>query len=105
RESVDAWSVYQRGMLHLDRYTREDLMQARKLFESAIAIDPELGPAYSAIAETYYYEVVYGFIMPDDANRERALDAAKRAVALDRDDAGAPCTRGRIRDLRADYAG
>jgi adenylate cyclase len=91
-------------MFHLYRYTSEDLVQAQKLFESAIAIDPELGPAYSAIAETYYYEVVYGFILPDDASRERALDAAKRAVALDRDDAGAHCTLGRIRYLSREYA-
>jgi len=105
RESVDAWSIYQRGMFHLYRYTREDLVQARKLFKSAITIDPDLGPAYSAIAETYYYEVVYGFILRDDANRERALNAAKRAVALDRDDAGAHCSLGRIRYLSREYAG
>ena len=104
RDSVDAWSVYQRGMFHLYRYTRDDLVQARTLFESAIAIDPDLGPAYSAMAETYYYEVVYGFIQQDDDNRDRALESAKKAVALDRDDAGAHCTLGRIRYLCRDYA-
>lgn len=104
RDSVDAWSIYQRGMFHLYRYTRDDLVQARTLFEGAIAIDPDLGPAYSAIAETYYYEVVYGFIQQDDDNRDRALESAKKAVTLDRDDAGAHCTLGRIRYLCRDYA-
>ena len=104
RDSVDAWSIYQRGMFHLYRYTRDDLVQARTLFEGAIAIDPDLGPAYSAIAETYYYEVVYGFIQQDDDNRDRALELAKKAVTLDRDDAGAHCTLGRIRYLCRDYA-
>ena len=104
RESVDAWSIYQRGMFHLYRYTRDDLAQARSLFEQAIALDPELGPAYSAIAETYYYEVVYGFVQPQNENRERAIESAQKAVTLDRDDAGAHCTLGRIRYLCRDYA-
>lgn len=34
RESVDAWSIYQRGMFHLYRYTREDLGR-RKSFSKA----------------------------------------------------------------------
>ena len=61
RDSVDAWSIYQRGMLHLYRYTKDDLVEARKHFMEAIGVDPDLGPAHSAIAEAYYYEVVYGF--------------------------------------------
>jgi adenylate cyclase len=104
RDSVDAWSIYQRGMFHLYRYTKDDLALARKLFEGAIAVDPDLGPAYSAIAEAYYYEVVYGFAESPDDNRERAVDLAQKAVALDRDDAGAHCTLGRIRYLCREYA-
>ncbi|MGA9002444.1 MAG: tetratricopeptide repeat protein, partial [Pseudolabrys sp.] len=104
RDSIDAWSIYQRGMFHLYRYTQNDLAQARKLFEDAIAVDPELGPAYSAIAEAYYYEVVYGFAKSPSRNREKAIDSAQKAVALDRDDAGAHCTLGRIRYLCREYA-
>jgi adenylate cyclase len=104
RDSVDAWSIYQRGMFHLYRYTKDDLAQARKLFEYAIVVDPDLGPAYSAMAEAYYYEVVYGFAESPGDNRERAIDSALKAVALERDDAGAHCTLGRIRYLCREYA-
>jgi TolB-like protein/Flp pilus assembly protein TadD len=104
RDSVDAWSIYQRGMFHLYRYTKDDLVQARKLFGDAIVVDPDFGPAYSAIAEAYYYEVVYGFAESPSDNRERAIDSAQKAVALDRDDAGAHCTLGRIRYLCREYA-
>ena len=104
RDSVDAWSIYQRGMFHLYRYTRDDLAKARTLFEEAIAVDPELGLAHSAIAETYYYEVVYGFVQPQNENRERAIESAQKAVALDQDDAGAHCTLGRVRYLCRNYA-
>src|SRR5262245_49712351 len=91
-------------MLHLYRYTQYDLAQARNLFEEAIGIDPDLGPAYSGLAEAYYYEVVYGFAHPENDRRQRALESAQKAVALDRDDAGAHCTLGRIRYLCRDYA-
>ena len=80
------------------------MAQARKLFEDAIAIDADLGPAYSAIAEAYYYEVVYGFADSPGDNRQRAIEVAQKAVALDRDDAGAHCTLGRIRYLCREYA-
>jgi TolB-like protein/Tfp pilus assembly protein PilF len=104
RDNIDAWSTYQRGMIHLYRYTKEDLAQARKLFAEAIAIDPDLGPAYSATAEAYYYEVVYGLAESPDENRERAIESALKAVALDPDDARAHCTLGRSRYLRREYA-
>src|SRR5262245_57128087 len=104
RDNLDGWSTYQRGMLHLYRYTQYDLAQARNLFEEAIGIDPDLGPAYSGLAEAYYYEVVYGFAHPENDRHQRALESAQKAVALDRDDAGAHCTLGRIRYLCRDYA-
>jgi TolB-like protein len=103
RDSLDAWSIYQRGMFHLYRCTRADLIEARRLFRQAIAIDPELGPAYSGEAEACYYEVVYGFAQSNEDNREKALEPARRAVTLDGDDAGAHCTLGRIRYLRREY--
>jgi TolB-like protein/Flp pilus assembly protein TadD len=103
RESVDGWTTYQHGMAHLYRYTRDDLAKARQIFTEAIALDHELGPAYSALAEAYYYEVVYGFTDSPDDNRDRAFEAAQRAVELDRGDAGAHCTLGRIRYLRREY--
>jgi TolB-like protein/Tfp pilus assembly protein PilF len=103
RDNLDAWSIYQRGMFHLYRCTRDDLAEARRLFEQAISIDPELGPAYSGMGEAYYYEVVYGFAASNDDNREKAIGPAHRAVTLDPDDARAHCTLGRIRYLRREY--
>jgi TolB-like protein/Flp pilus assembly protein TadD len=103
RDSLDAWSTYQRGMFHLCRCTREDLIEARTLFRQAVGLDAELGPAYSAEAEACYYEVVYGFARSNEENRENAIGPARRAVTLDAEDAGAHCTLGRIRYLRREY--
>ena len=102
-DNLDAWDLYQRGMSHLYEYTKDDLQRARQYFAQAIARDPQLGPAHSGLAETYYYEGVYGFANSISDNREKALAPALRAVVLDAEDAGAHCTLGRAYYMRRAY--
>ena len=102
-DNLDAWDLYQRGMSHLYEYTKDDLQRARQYFAQAIARDPQLGPAHSGLAETYYYEGVYGFADSISENREKALAPALRAVVLDAEDAGAHCTLGRAYYMRRAY--
>jgi adenylate cyclase len=102
-DNLDAWDLYQRGMSHLYEYTKDDLLRARRHFEQAIARDSRLGPAHSGLAETYYYEGVYGFADSISHNREKALAPALRAVVLDPEDAGAHCTLGRAYYMRREY--
>ena len=102
-DNLDAWDLYQRGMSHLYEYTKDDLQRARQYFAQAIAMDPQLGPAHSGLAETYYYEGVYGFADSISDNREKALAPALRAVVLDAEDAGAHCTLGRAYYMRRAY--
>ncbi|MCH7929002.1 MAG: tetratricopeptide repeat protein [Proteobacteria bacterium] len=101
--NLDAWDVYQRAMSRLYRYTREDLAEAQALFQRATALDADLGPAYSGLAEAYYYEAVYGFADSVAENRDKAIDPARRAVALDTEDAGAHCTLGRVHYFRREH--
>jgi TolB-like protein len=50
-ENLDAWDLYQRGLWHLYRYTKEDLEEAKRLFRRAAELDPGLGVAFSGLAE------------------------------------------------------
>ena len=102
-DNMDAWDLYQRGMAHLYRYTKSDLAQARKLFDQALTLDANMGAAYSAKAEAYYYGVVYGHADTPERDREDALSAATRAVALDDEDAAAHCTLGRVHYMRGEH--
>lgn len=101
--NLPAWDLYQRGMAHLYQLTRDDLDQARRMFDAALEIDPELAQAHTALAEADYYEVVYGFAGSIESNRERALRHARRAVSLDPEDAAAHSTLGRIHYLRGEH--
>ncbi len=44
-DDLKAWDFYQRGLWHTYKRTREDLVDARQMFEQAIAIDPGLSPS------------------------------------------------------------
>jgi len=103
-ENLDAWQVYQRGMWHLYQRTREDLAQARHLFETALSLDPGMSAACSGLVDAYYYEVVLGLAASAAENRVKALQAGRRAVELDPDDAAAHCAMGKARIVRREHA-
>ena len=96
-DNLDVWDLYQRGMWHLRRRTlgrmEEELLEARALFAKAKKLDPEFGPAYAGYADTFYYDALFG---SREEDRETALQAAKKAVDLDGDDANAHVALGRI---------
>jgi adenylate cyclase len=86
-ESLEAWSLYQLGLQHGDRLTREGNSEARRLFERAVALDPHFATALAHLAFTDLWDVILGFA---DAPRQKvaaALDTARRAVELDPRDA------------------
>ena len=103
-ENLNVWEVYQRGMWHLYQRTKDDLAEARRLFEAALSLDPGLSHACSALVDAYFYEVVLGLADSVAENRDKALQAARRAVELDPDDAAAHCAMGKARIVRREHA-
>ena len=103
-ENLNVWEVYQRGMWHLYQRTKDDLAEARRLFEVALSLDPGLSLACSALVDAYYYEVVLGLADSVAENRNKALQVARRAVELDPDDAAAHCAMGKARIVRREHA-
>ena len=102
-ENLDAWDVYQRGLWHLYHYTKEDINKAQQLFRQATLLDPNLGVAFSGLAEAYYFSIVYGHSDAPEHDREEALVAARTAVELDGEDAVAHCTLGRVYYVRREH--
>lgn len=80
-EVTEAYDLYLRGRTYL-RGTRKTHLEARKLFDQAIKLDPEFAAAYAEKSFTYFSS----FIMPMSNNPKvinGALVAAERAVELD----------------------
>ena len=55
-ENLDAWDVYQRGTWHLYQRTVEDLVEAQRLFEEVIRLEPEAPLGYASAALAYWAE-------------------------------------------------
>jgi len=71
-----------RGLAHAQRFTREDNLEARYLFERAIEQDPDFAEAYALAGMTYWIEHGFGWNL-DPALLDRAEELARRALALD----------------------
>ncbi|MEE9610875.1 MAG: adenylate/guanylate cyclase domain-containing protein, partial [Desulfatiglandales bacterium] len=78
-ENLDAWDLSQRGLWHLYHYTKDDIEKAQQFFRRATGLDPNLGAAFSGLAEAYYFSLVYGHSDSPEHDREEALVAARTA--------------------------
>lgn len=77
---IEAYELYLLGTEIYKRKSRENLEQARKLFERAIAIDPNFAAAYARLSHTYMHAWDVGWAGPDGL--ERAIELARKAVTL-----------------------
>jgi adenylate cyclase len=86
-ESLDAWECYHRGMWHFANYEATELEQARSFLQRAIELDARFAQAYAMLARTYLRES--NIFRPELRPQyiPRALDYARRAIAIDPTDA------------------
>jgi adenylate cyclase len=87
--ALDAWEALHRGLWYLERVDPESNAVARKLFEQAIAIDPQFAQPHAWLVQTYLNEI-YLFHTLDHATAVQLAERhGLRAVELDPDDATA----------------
>jgi eukaryotic-like serine/threonine-protein kinase len=97
--SIDpgAYGDYLRGRYFWNRRTEEDLHKAKDHFEQAIAKDPTYAPAYSGLADTYFYlGYAWGHMPPKEA-LPLSQAAAKKAIELDENGAEGHASLGMTR--------
>ena len=86
----EAYEAYLRGRYYLStQFTLEQpLLQAKSFFEQSIHKDPGFAPAYSGLADAYYYLARYHHV-PEEAGLQSALEALHKSLQLD-DSIGEP---------------
>jgi len=87
--SVEAYDSYIRGNALYTTITKGGNVLARRMFQRAIDIDPKFAEAYSAIALTYVDDYRNKWVEDPLVAVDRALDFANRAIAIDKNAAGA----------------
>jgi TolB-like protein/DNA-binding winged helix-turn-helix (wHTH) protein len=86
----EAYEAYLRGRYYLStQFTLEQpMLQAKGFFEQSIHKDPGFAPAYSGLADVYFYLALFHHV-PEETGLQSALDALHKAVQLD-DSIGEP---------------
>jgi eukaryotic-like serine/threonine-protein kinase len=88
----EAYDAYLRGRFFWNKRNQTNLKKAIECFEQALRLDPLYAPAYSGIADSYFYlGYSFGRMDPNDA-MPCAKAAALRALELDPESAEAHCS-------------
>jgi TolB-like protein len=86
-ENLDAYECYLRAMANLHFGTREAVDEALRLLYKAIERDPEYAAAYAMAAWCYLWRKINGWMIDRAREMAEGTRLARRAVALDKDDA------------------
>jgi TolB-like protein/DNA-binding response OmpR family regulator len=83
---LGAYDCYVRALAVSHPMTKEAIVQALRLLEQAIAIDRHYGPALAFAAGCHMQFVNYGWAKDPATARRKAVDLARRALQVARDD-------------------
>ncbi len=81
-DNLEAYDHFLRGRAYQARVTKETNAQARQMFERAIELDPAFAGARAMLSYSHYRDWWYQW-SEDSQSLDRALEAAKKDVALD----------------------
>ena len=102
RETYDA---YLKGLWSCARRSLPDLRRGRVHLERAIQIDPDYAPAWAGLASACVHQLMWGAASADPDAHDRALEAAERALVIDRDIGEAYGARALVHMYDADWVG
>jgi adenylate cyclase len=100
--NLEAYDALLRGRKHLATVSRENVEQAKELFERAIALDPNYARAYTNLGFLYWNEWrLWG--LDRDRNLAKAMELGRKAVELDDRAAGAHLLVALVHQYRGEH--
>jgi adenylate cyclase len=81
--NLDSFMKVLQGVPYFYRFNKEGNIQARQMFEEAIALEPENAGAYTMLGWTYLMEIWFGLSESPGKSMGRAAELAQKALALD----------------------
>ena len=88
-KNLQAYLKVMKGLSHVRRFNKDDNEIAQRLYGEAIALDPDYSSAYVWLAWTYYHESLNGWTKTPAKSFEDAVELAKKAISLDKQNATA----------------
>jgi adenylate cyclase len=85
-ESLDAYDCFLRAMAHYHLFTRDGLLEARRLFRRATDLDPNYAAAYGFGSWCVCWSQANGWLGEPEHDIAEGVRLARRAVAVGMDD-------------------
>ena len=104
-ENLRAWEAYQRGLWHVSKHDAPETEAARRLFQRAVELDPCFAAAYCGMALTYCMSAATFYSMDYAEGCSLAEQFARKAIALDENDADACAWLGWALFVSGDHEG
>jgi len=82
-KNLDSFMKVLEGMPYFYRFNRESNVQARQMFQEAIALEPGNAGAFTMLGWTYLMEVWFGLSESPSKAVERVVELAQKALSLD----------------------
>jgi adenylate cyclase len=101
--SLDAWELFQRGLWHHYRFTKDDNAEAERCFLQAIKFDPTFALPFAALAHACYWNVLFGYAAETKKTLAEGLELAQKAVSLDGREPFAHFELGRVQALSREF--
>lgn len=95
-KNLRAWVTAADGLRHLRLLTPRDNLRARRLYETATALDPKYPGAWDGLAWTHLLEFMFGWSRTPESSFTRAAELAEKTLALDPDRPGTYALLGMI---------
>jgi adenylate cyclase len=102
--NLEAYEKGMRGMEYFRRFSPEGNVEARKLFEEGIALDPKSPGHYVMLGWTHLVEILQGWTDAAARSMEQAVDLTRKALELDASQADAHALLGYVHLLKRDFA-
>jgi len=99
---LDAWELYQRGMWHFYKFSKDDFSEARRLLQLALERVPEFANAHAGLAFIACEESVLGYAQDRAETLRQGLHDAEAAMAMDDRDGFNHYVLGRVCTLLDD---
>ena len=85
-DKVEAWTCVVRGFDHIDRSDKQGILEARRLAQQAIELDPDYLSAWTLLTFTYADEAYWEWSAPRDELLKKGFESARHGQDLRPDD-------------------
>jgi TolB-like protein/DNA-binding winged helix-turn-helix (wHTH) protein len=100
--NLDAWTAYHRATWHMFRFTPEGYVEAERLLQQAMTLDPNVPRVHAGLSFVHWQRAFLGISQDREGEIQQAFDYANQALLLDPREPQAYWALGRAFLLRQD---